>query len=53
MLPDIVADIKGGITRPPMMPTARTEALCQAIDTIGHDLKISFEWATSGGGFRW
>lgn len=49
-VPDIVADIKGGIARPPMMPTARTEALCQAIDTIGHDLKISFEWATSGGG---
>lgn len=49
-VPDTVAEIEGGIARPPMVPTDRTQALCQAVNKIGQELKLKFEWAASGGG---
>ena len=42
--------IEGGITRPPMIPSEKTNQLCSVIDTIGHELKIPFGWTASGGG---
>ena len=44
------ASVTGGITRPAMVPTEKTMKLCQAIDTIGKELKVNFGWMASGGG---
>lgn len=44
------AKVTGGITRPSMVPSAKTEELRQAIDEIGESLQIKFGWTASGGG---
>lgn len=44
------AKVTGGITRPSMVPTAKTEALRCAIDAIGKSLQVDFGWTASGGG---
>lgn len=44
------AEVSGGITRPPMVPTERTLRLCRAIEEIGEALGLQFGWTASGGG---
>lgn len=44
------ARVAGGVTRPPMLPTERTLALCRDIDAIGERLGVAFGWTASGGG---
>lgn len=44
------ASVEGGITRPPMLPTAATCQLCEAIDRIGREIGVDFSWMASGGG---
>lgn len=42
--------IKGGITRPPMLPVDQTRALMEQIEEIGKELNIPIGWTASGGG---
>ncbi len=44
------AKVTGGITRPAMVPSAKTEELSRAIDEIGRSLQVEFGWTASGGG---
>ena len=44
------AVVEGGITRPPMLPTEKTMALCRSIDEIGQEIGVEFGWTASGGG---
>ncbi len=44
------ANVVGGITRPSMVPSEKTEELVHAIDEIGKSLQIDFGWTASGGG---
>lgn len=44
------AKVEGGITRPPMIPSAETKKLCRTIDQIGREIGVSFGWMASGGG---
>lgn len=44
------AKFTGSVTRPPMVPTEKTDRLCRGIDAIGKELGITFGWAASGGG---
>ncbi len=48
--PGIKIQVSGGVTRPPMNPSAKTLELCRAIDIIAEKSGISFEWAATGGG---
>ena len=45
-----LAEVEGGITRPPMLPTEKTMALCRDIDDIGQEIGVEFGWMASGGG---
>lgn len=47
---DVQVTVSGGITRPSMVPTEKTLALCAAIDAIGQKHAIEFGWAATGGG---
>lgn len=42
--------IEGGITRPPMVPTARGDELIAAINRIAGERGVDLQWAFSGGG---
>lgn len=46
----ITAKVTGGITRPPMIPSEKTLALCEAASAIGSKLGIGFGWTATGGG---
>jgi len=43
-------ELEGGITRPPMVPTARGDALIEAINQLAREHGIELKWAFSGGG---
>ena len=45
-----LAEVEGGITRPPMLPTEKTMTLCRSIDDIGQEIGVEFGWMASGGG---
>ncbi len=45
----IKVTVSGGVTRPPMNPTAETLALCNTVDAIAARLGISFQWIATGG----
>lgn len=47
---DVKVDVRGGVTRPPMVPTAKTEEICNLIEAIGASLDIQVKWAYTGGG---
>lgn len=47
---DVQVKVSGGITRPSMVPTSKTLALCAAIDAIGQKHRLEFGWAATGGG---
>jgi glutamate carboxypeptidase len=47
---DVRIMIKGGITRPPLVPNARSEALIERINAIGKGYGIDMKWSFSGGG---
>ena len=46
----IKVTVSGGVTRPPMNPTAETLALCNTVDAIAARLGIAFQWIATGGG---
>lgn len=46
----IKVTVSGGVTRPPMNPTAETLALCNTVDAIAARLGIAFRWIATGGG---
>jgi glutamate carboxypeptidase len=48
--PGVRVELEGGITRPPMTPTARTDALIEGINGIGRNYGIELTWGFSGGG---
>ncbi|ADD69194.1 peptidase M20 [Denitrovibrio acetiphilus DSM 12809] len=43
-------DLKGGITRPPMMPNDKTEEICEKIDELGRQNGVEVKWVFAGGG---
>jgi glutamate carboxypeptidase len=48
--PGIQVHVEGGISRPPMVPTDKTDVLCRAVEQAGRDLGIDVQWAGTGGG---
>jgi glutamate carboxypeptidase len=46
----VTANVTGGITRPPMIPSPETLALCRKIEAIGSDLGVDVRWVSTGGG---
>lgn len=44
------ATVSGGVTRPPMIPSEKTLALCSQIERIGAGLSIEVGWTATGGG---
>lgn len=46
----IKIELEGGVMRPPMIPTKKTEQLCKIVESIGKQYGINVSWATSGGG---
>ena len=48
--PDIRVDLKGGITRPPLVPTARGDEVIAALTEIGRRYELDLKWDFSGGG---
>lgn len=41
--------VSGGVTRPPMNPTAETFALCDELSAIGKKIGVDFSWIETGG----
>lgn len=48
--PGVTIKVSGGVTSPPMNPSAQTLELCQAIEQIGDKLGIAINWTATGGG---
>ena len=48
--PGIKVTVSGGVTRPPMNPTAESLRLCAIVDDIAARLDIPFRWIATGGG---
>ena len=48
--PKVTVTIQGGITRPPMVPNAKTEKLCALVEQMGIKQGIIVQWASVGGG---
>jgi glutamate carboxypeptidase len=48
--PDVRISLEGGITRPPMVPNARSEELIHGINQIARNYDIDLHWTFSGGG---
>lgn len=48
--PGIKVEVSGGVTRPPMNPSAETLKLCKNVDEIAKNLGVDFEWIATGGG---
>ena len=48
--PRVTVTVKGGTTRPPMMPNEQTEELCAIVEEIGKELDLPISWAFAGGG---
>lgn len=46
----VKATVSGGVTRPPMLPSKKTLALCNQIENIGSKLGIEVGWTATGGG---
>lgn len=44
------AEVTGKITRPAMVPSEKTLALCRTVDEVGRKLGVNFGWMASGGG---
>ena len=42
--------VSGGLTRPPMVPTEKTKALCREIEKIGQKCGLAIKWTATGGG---
>lgn len=47
---NIRIELEGGVTRPPLVPNARSEALIESINDIGRRYGIEMKWSFSGGG---
>lgn len=43
-------NVFGGVNRPPMIPSEKTERLCRLVECIGNDIGIDIKWAQTGGG---
>ncbi|NDV62200.1 M20 family metallopeptidase [Puniceicoccales bacterium CK1056] len=48
--PKVTIDVSGGITRPPMRPTARGDELIESMNEIGKKYGVQLKWTFSGGG---
>jgi glutamate carboxypeptidase len=48
--PEVRIELEGGITRPPMTPCERSEALIQGITQLAGTHGIDLKWSFSGGG---
>ncbi len=48
--PAINIEIDGGIKRPPMIPSEKTDALCRLVEKIGKQYDLNVQWTFSGGG---
>lgn len=48
--PGIKVTVNGGVTRPPMNPSAEALRLCERVDRLAKGLGIDFEWIATGGG---
>ncbi len=48
--PGVMAKVTGGVTRPPMNPSAKTLQLCSRVEQIGSELGIKIGWTATGGG---
>jgi glutamate carboxypeptidase len=46
----VSTQVSGGVTRPPMVPSADTLALCSVVEEIAADLGITLGWTATGGG---
>ncbi|MEN6567608.1 MAG: M20 family metallopeptidase [Veillonellales bacterium] len=46
----VTAQVRGNVTRPPMIPSARTLELCDAMEHMGAELGIPINWTATGGG---
>jgi len=46
----IKINLEGGIMRPPMIPSEKTDKLCRIVDDIGKTHGVDVRWETSGGG---
>jgi len=46
----VKVNVAGGVNRPQMIPTEKTERLCRLAETIGSDIGIDIKWANTGGG---
>lgn len=47
---DVQIRLEGGITRPPLVPTARSEEIIKGINRIARGYGIDLQWSASGGG---
>lgn len=48
--PRVQLELQGGVTRPPMVPTPRGDALIEAINRIASGYGLALTWGFSGGG---
>lgn len=48
--PGIKVSVSGGVTRPPMQPSAQTLALCERVDAVAKRVGVEFAWIATGGG---
>ncbi len=48
--PGIKVTVSGGVTRPPMQPSAATLALCERVDAVAKRIGVEFAWIATGGG---
>jgi glutamate carboxypeptidase len=46
----VTVEVKGGLNRPPMVPSQETLRLWEKITAIGRDLGINMKWRATGGG---
>ena len=46
----VTGKVTGGVTRPPMVPSADTLTLCSVVEEIAADLGITLGWTATGGG---
>lgn len=48
--PGVSTVVAGGVVRPPMNPTEKTEELCKIVERVAQELGIEIKWASTGGG---
>ena len=46
----VTAQVSGGVTRPPMIPSRKTLDYCAVMEQIGSEIGVAVNWAATGGG---